>query len=238
MKEKDDVLKVDFEKAFDSVSWHFLDYIMEILGFSPQWRRWINAGLVSSRASILVNGSPTSEFSLKRGLRQGDPLSPFLFIMVMEGLNIMLKDGLAANPFRDVKIVSPCFHLLHLFYADDVIIFSEWNQCDMENIIHIPDEVAQMAKGMGSSSSSFPFTYLGLPIEIRIASLKTVMLMVIGLGIGLGIYMEFSDGAVQVFLRFPPRKIWMFGISLREPLETKSFKLSVFLPLLVGCYGA
>nr|GFB28321.1 reverse transcriptase domain, reverse transcriptase zinc-binding domain protein [Tanacetum cinerariifolium] len=162
--EKDDVLKVDFEKAFDSVSWHFLDYIMEILGFSHQWRRWINARLVSSRASILVNGSPTSEFSLKRGLRQGDPLSPFLFIMVMERLNIMLKDGLAANPFRGVKIVSPCFHLLHLFYADDVIIFSEWNQCDMENIIHIPDEVAQMANGMGCSSSSFPFTYLGLPI--------------------------------------------------------------------------
>nr|GFB20052.1 RNA-directed DNA polymerase, eukaryota [Tanacetum cinerariifolium] len=46
------------------------------------------------------------------------------------------------------------------------------------------------------------------------------------------------DGAVQVFLRFPPRKIWMFGISLREPLDTKSFKLSVFFPLLVGCYGA
>nr|GEV84283.1 RNA-directed DNA polymerase, eukaryota, reverse transcriptase zinc-binding domain protein [Tanacetum cinerariifolium] len=46
------------------------------------------------------------------------------------------------------------------------------------------------------------------------------------------------DGAVQVFLRFPPRKIGMFGISLGEPLETKSFKPSLFLPLLVGCYGA
>ncbi|GJT89350.1 RNA-directed DNA polymerase, eukaryota, reverse transcriptase zinc-binding domain protein [Tanacetum coccineum] len=60
----------------------------------------LQAGLSSSRASILVNGSPTSEFSLKRGLRQGDPLSLFLFIIVMEGLNIMLKDGLAANLFR------------------------------------------------------------------------------------------------------------------------------------------
>nr|GEV89190.1 hypothetical protein [Tanacetum cinerariifolium] len=68
-----------------------------------------------------------------------DPLSPFLFIMVMEGLNIMLKDGLAANLFCGVKIGSPCFHLSHLFYADDVIIFSKRNQCDMDNIIRILD---------------------------------------------------------------------------------------------------
>ncbi|GJS31236.1 putative RNA-directed DNA polymerase, eukaryota, reverse transcriptase zinc-binding domain protein [Tanacetum coccineum] len=147
------------------------------------------AGLISSRASILVNGSPTSEFSLKRGLRQGDPLSPFLFIIVMEGLNIMLKDGLAANLFHGIKIGSSSLHLSHLFYADDVIIFSEWNQSDMDNIIRILDvfflasrlkininksnlygvgvssaEVANMAEGTGCSSSSLPFSYLGLPI--------------------------------------------------------------------------
>ncbi|GJY67009.1 RNA-directed DNA polymerase, eukaryota, reverse transcriptase zinc-binding domain protein [Tanacetum coccineum] len=56
--------KVDFEKAFDSVSWRFLDHVMEKLGFSVNWRHWIKVGLISSRASILVNGSPTSEFSL------------------------------------------------------------------------------------------------------------------------------------------------------------------------------
>nr|GEZ23379.1 RNA-directed DNA polymerase, eukaryota, reverse transcriptase zinc-binding domain protein [Tanacetum cinerariifolium] len=77
-------------------------------------------------ASILVNGNPTLE--LTRGLRKGDPLSPFLFIMVMEGLNITLKDGLAANLFRGAKIDSPSLHLSYLFYADDVIIFHEWNQ--------------------------------------------------------------------------------------------------------------
>ncbi|GJT47873.1 RNA-directed DNA polymerase, eukaryota, reverse transcriptase zinc-binding domain protein [Tanacetum coccineum] len=68
------LFKVDFEKAFDSVSWRFLDHVMERLGFSSTWRKWIMAGLKSSRASILVMDSPTSEFSLKRGLRQGDPL--------------------------------------------------------------------------------------------------------------------------------------------------------------------
>ncbi|GKA86255.1 putative RNA-directed DNA polymerase, eukaryota, reverse transcriptase zinc-binding domain protein [Tanacetum coccineum] len=98
-KKKMLLFKVDFEKAFDSVSWGFLNHVMERLGFSSTWRKWIMAGLKSSRASILVNGSPTSEFSLKRGLRQGDPLSPFLFIIVMEGLHIALKDGLMTNLF-------------------------------------------------------------------------------------------------------------------------------------------
>ncbi|GJY80071.1 putative RNA-directed DNA polymerase, eukaryota, reverse transcriptase zinc-binding domain protein [Tanacetum coccineum] len=121
-KKKMLLFKVDFEKAFDSVSWRFLDHVMDNLGFSNTWRRWIKAGLMSLRASILVNGSPTSEFSLKRELRQGDPLSPFLFIIVMEGLHIALRD-------------------------DDVIILSEWNQSDMENIIRILN-VFYLASGL------------------------------------------------------------------------------------------
>nr|GEW02237.1 hypothetical protein [Tanacetum cinerariifolium] len=94
------LFKVGFEKAFDSVSWRFLDHVLDKMGFSGTWRNWIMAGLRSSRASILVNGSPTSEFSFKRGLRQGDPFSPFLFIIVMEGLHYALMDGLRANLFR------------------------------------------------------------------------------------------------------------------------------------------
>nr|GEV88907.1 RNA-directed DNA polymerase, eukaryota [Tanacetum cinerariifolium] len=101
------------------------------------WRRWIRAGLTTSRASILINGSHTSEFSIKRGLRQGDPLSPFLFIIVMEGLHIAFRDGLMKNMFRGVSIGSLGIRLSHLFYADDVIIISDWNQNDMDNIIRV-----------------------------------------------------------------------------------------------------
>ncbi|GJZ72750.1 putative RNA-directed DNA polymerase, eukaryota, reverse transcriptase zinc-binding domain protein, partial [Tanacetum coccineum] len=68
------LFKVDFEKAFDSVSWKYLDHTLCMLGFGVKWRNWIKACLLSARTSILINGSPTLEFSLKRGLRQG-PLS-------------------------------------------------------------------------------------------------------------------------------------------------------------------
>ena len=73
---------------------------MDKLGFSSNWRRWNRAGLASSRASILINGSPMSEFSLRRGLRQGDSLSPFLFIIAMEGLHIALRDCLMGKMSR------------------------------------------------------------------------------------------------------------------------------------------
>ncbi|GKD95980.1 RNA-directed DNA polymerase, eukaryota, reverse transcriptase zinc-binding domain protein [Tanacetum coccineum] len=68
------IFKVDFEKAFDSISWKYLDHILDSLGFGYTWRSWIKSCLSSLRASILVNGSPTSEFFINHGLRQGDPL--------------------------------------------------------------------------------------------------------------------------------------------------------------------
>jgi len=78
--------KVDYEKAYDSVSWEFLYYMLERLGFCAQWIRWIKCCLESASVSVLVNGNPTREFSPRRGLRQGDSLAPFLFLIVAEGL--------------------------------------------------------------------------------------------------------------------------------------------------------
>ena len=71
------IFKVDFEKAFDSLRWDFLDLAMDKLGFGIKWCSWIYGCLRNARSSVLVNGSPTIEFEIFKGLRQGDPLSPF-----------------------------------------------------------------------------------------------------------------------------------------------------------------
>ena len=88
------VFKVDFEKAYDSVSWSFLDYMLIRLGFCLKWRKWIATYLQSATISILVNGSPTKEFALTRGLRQGDPLAPLVFNIVGEGITGMMREAL------------------------------------------------------------------------------------------------------------------------------------------------
>nr|GEV11277.1 hypothetical protein [Tanacetum cinerariifolium] len=113
-EEKMSIFKVDFEKAFDSVSWKYLDFILDSLGFGSKWRSWIKACLYSSRASILINGTPTFEFSIKRGLRQRDPLSPFLFILVMEGLHCAMSNAVNFGLIRRIKLGSSGIVLSYL----------------------------------------------------------------------------------------------------------------------------
>ena len=73
------VFKINFEKAYDHVDWGFLDHVLERKGFNPKWRSWIRRCLSSSSFAILVNGNAKGWVKASRGLRQGDPLSPFLF---------------------------------------------------------------------------------------------------------------------------------------------------------------
>lgn len=75
------LFKVDFEKAYDSVDFRYLDFVMANMNFPKLWRKWIYECIGTATASVLVNGCPTDEFSIERGLRQGDPLSPFLFMV-------------------------------------------------------------------------------------------------------------------------------------------------------------
>nr|GEU64823.1 zinc finger, CCHC-type [Tanacetum cinerariifolium] len=119
------VFKVDFEKAYDSVRWDFLDDILRKFGFGEKWCKWIQSCLRSSRGSIILNGSPTEEFQFYKGLKQGDPLSPFLFILIMESLYLSFQRVEDARMFKGIKLGS-LVSISHMFYADDAVFIEQW----------------------------------------------------------------------------------------------------------------
>nr|GEV19201.1 RNA-directed DNA polymerase, eukaryota [Tanacetum cinerariifolium] len=129
------VFKVDYEKAYDTVCWEFLQEVMKKKGFGNKWCAWIRGCLESSMASVLVNGSPTGEFKVQRGLRQGDPLSPFLFILVMEGMHMVIENAMSAGRLSGIQVGIYNIAVSHLFYADDAVFLEEWNNANINKIV-------------------------------------------------------------------------------------------------------
>ncbi|KAK3199061.1 hypothetical protein Dsin_022476 [Dipteronia sinensis] len=99
--------------------------VMEAMGFGAKWQQWIKWCIASPSLSVLVNGSPTKQFQMERGLRQGDPLSPFLFNMVVQVLSSMLDKAKWLGLIRGKGYGNDRVHITHLQFADDTVLFLE-----------------------------------------------------------------------------------------------------------------
>ncbi|GJW07864.1 RNA-directed DNA polymerase, eukaryota, reverse transcriptase zinc-binding domain protein [Tanacetum coccineum] len=130
------VFKVDFEKACDEVRLDFLDDILRKFGFGDKWCNWIQSCLRSSRGSIILNRSPTKEFQFFKGLKQGDPLSPFLFILVMKSLHIAFQRVEEAGMFKGIKLGNST-SISHLFYADDAVFVGQWCESNINTLVSV-----------------------------------------------------------------------------------------------------
>lgn len=158
-------------------------------GFGWKWRSWIKACLISGSSSVLVNGSPSLEFPLQRGLRQGDPIAPFLFTLVMEGLNSAIRKASEIRTYKGVKVGEDNILLTHLFFADDSMFFGEWSIENILNLVRIlycfqksaglsvnleksvlfgigadQRSVEEMASIIGCKAEKMPSIFLGIPI--------------------------------------------------------------------------
>jgi hypothetical protein len=118
--------KLDMEKAYDHVDWNFLLYLLRRCGFGERWCSWIKQCISTVRFSVLINGSPSGFFGSSRGVRQGDPLFPFLFVLVMEAFSRMIS-AIYLRGMISGFFVGPRDHgqveVSHLLFADDTLVF-------------------------------------------------------------------------------------------------------------------
>lgn len=94
----------------------------------------IKGSLESARASVLINGSSTNEFSLEKGVTKGDRLFHFLFINAMDGLSVAMKTACGEGIFRDINIPNVDPTTSHLLYANDMLFVGEWNKINIKNL--------------------------------------------------------------------------------------------------------
>ncbi|GKV09632.1 hypothetical protein SLEP1_g21103 [Rubroshorea leprosula] len=183
------IFKVDFEKAYDKVCWEFLDYMMMRLGFNETWRKWIMECLRSSSVSVLINGSPTCQFSVSKGIRQGDPLSPFLFLIVAEGLNGLMASAVDKGTYKGVRVGNEGVMVSHLQFADDTVFFGEASEDNISAVkaimrtfelasglkinfgkshlmgVGVEERwLTEMAYRLHCKEEELPFKYLGIPV--------------------------------------------------------------------------
>ena len=116
--------KLDLSKAYDRVDWEFLEMALLKWGFSHKWVSWMMSCVRSVRYSVEFNGKLLNSFSPSRGLRQGDPLSPFLFLFVADALSALVNKAITEESLEGVKICRRAPVISHLLFADDSLFFS------------------------------------------------------------------------------------------------------------------
>ena len=114
-------MKLDMSKAYDRVKWRYVGRIMEKLGFCNRWVSLVLECITTVSYLILVNGEPKGDIRPSKGLRQGDPLSPYLFLLCSEGLNRMLQQADSNDTIRGFSLCKRGPKISHLFFADDTL---------------------------------------------------------------------------------------------------------------------
>jgi len=131
-------LKLDISKAYDRMDWEYLRAVMTKMGFHDRWIHWMSMCVESVDYSVLVNGEQVGPIIPGRSLRQGDPLSPYLFILCAEGLSALIRDAESRGELTGTKICRRAPSVSHLLFADDCFLFfkADENQTNvLKNIL-------------------------------------------------------------------------------------------------------
>ncbi|KAA3468114.1 reverse transcriptase [Gossypium australe] len=158
-------VKLDMSKAYDRVEWSCIHEIIRKMGFDPNWINSIMKCISTVSYSVILNGQVGDIFHPSIGLRQGDPLIPFLFLICGEGLSSLMRKATEEGHLKGVKVSRRGPQISHLLFADDCILFGEANE---RGAVFFSSNTREEEKNLvtrilGVRSSNDPERYLGLP---------------------------------------------------------------------------
>lgn len=154
----DVALKIDISKAYDRVDWGFLEYMLRRLGFCDKWVRWMMMYVNSVSYNFVVNENLVGPIAPSRGLRQGDPLTPYLFIICTEGLSILFRQANRRGLLHGSRVCRSAPSVSHLLFADDCLLFcrADRQQCTtLKNILQIYERASGQAINFEKSGVFF-----------------------------------------------------------------------------------
>ncbi|XP_019091159.1 PREDICTED: uncharacterized protein LOC109128743 [Camelina sativa] len=163
-------IKTDMSKAYDRVEWGFLKAMFRKMGFSERWISWIMFCVSSVEYRVLLNGQPNGLIVPERGLRQGDPLSPYLFILCTEVLIANIQKAEAVKRIMGIKVANKCPPITHLLFADDGLFFCKVDKDQCMAILEIlrhhtvdAGVQAEIQGVLGITNLGGMGSYLGIP---------------------------------------------------------------------------
>ncbi|RYR51488.1 hypothetical protein Ahy_A06g026507 isoform A [Arachis hypogaea] len=140
---QDMAVKLDMNKAYDRVEWDFLERVITAFGFHERWVRLVMECVKSANYQFKINGDLSRKVKPQRGLRQGDPLSPYLFILVAEVFPILMEEAQKEDRISGLRIAPTAPTITHLLFADDCIIFAKAKEEEAYQIITVLNEYTE-----------------------------------------------------------------------------------------------
>ena len=156
-------LKLDMMKAYARVEWNYLEAIMRKLGFAAPWVSIVMNMVRTVSFSILFNGSKLEEFKPTRGIRQGDPISPYLFLLAAEGLSCLLKSQSQSSQLSGIKVAPSAPSVNHLLFVDDSLLFCKASVDGAEEVSHLLDTYCRASGQCINRDKSSIFFSKGAP---------------------------------------------------------------------------